>query len=180
MTTTVEPDQTAAMARAAAPHLGAPAEEVAVSKLTGDASTRAYYRARANGASAIIAVYGAPFDETKRAAERLAELEAVNPAARLTFANDPCAHIEATGLFLAAGLPVPRVLGSDGGRAMLVIEDVGDTRFQDWLGDRAAGDAEAAYRRAVGLIVKIQEATEMALAADSICSRMALDRKSVV
>ncbi len=175
MTTTAESDQAAQMAQAAARHLGAPAEQVVISKLTGDASTRAYYRAQANGASVIVSIYGAPFDETKRAEERLAELEAVNPSARLTFASDPCAHIEVTGLFLAAGLPVPRILGSDGSQAMIVFEDVGDTRFQDWLFGRPESETVVEYRRAVELIVKIQDATQMALEADSICSRMAFD-----
>jgi aminoglycoside/choline kinase family phosphotransferase len=175
MTKTAEPDNTAAMAQVAARHLGARAEQVAVSRLTGDASTRAYYRAQANGASVIISIYGAPFDEMKRAAERLAEIEAVNPAARLTFASDPCAHIETTRLFLAAGLPVPRILGAEGSLAMIVFEDVGDTRLQDWLNERPESEKAAVYSRAIELIVKIQEATKMALEADSISSRMAFD-----
>jgi aminoglycoside/choline kinase family phosphotransferase len=58
---------------------------------------------------------------------------------------------------------------------MIVFEDVGDTRLQDWLNERPESEKAAVYSRAIELIVKIQEATKMALEADSISSRMAFD-----
>jgi aminoglycoside/choline kinase family phosphotransferase len=160
----------------AAECLQASVHDVTISKVTGDASTRAYFRARANdGGSVIIALYSAPFDERVCAADRLRAAEAASPAARLTFANDPCAHIETTAIFLEAGLPVPRLLASSGQDRVLVLEDVGDTRLQDWLEGRPTGEIKAAYARTLALIVRLQEATKLASVADSICSRLAFD-----
>jgi aminoglycoside/choline kinase family phosphotransferase len=175
MTSTTETNPSPAMAELAARYLNTTVEELAINRLTGDASTRSYFRARSNEASVIICIYGAPFDETERASDRLAKLESLNPSVRLTFANDPCAHIEVTRLLAEAGLPVPRILEVAGSDAILVIEDVGDARLQDWLEGRSGDEVSAAYRRAVAMIVRIQEATEMALGADSICSRLAFD-----
>jgi N-acetylmuramate 1-kinase len=159
----------------AAECLNASADHISVSKVTGDASTRAYFRAQTDDNSVIVAVYNEPFDEQVRAVERLTAAENQSPVARLTFASDPCAHIETTILFREAGLPVPRVLGSSGADHMLFIEDVGDTRLQDWLAGRSETELKAAYRRAVEMIIKIQEATEKATGHGSICSALAFD-----
>jgi N-acetylmuramate 1-kinase len=163
------------MIEMAARQLGVPAEDVLITRLTGDASTRIYFRARAGDASIIVVLYGSPFDETERGRDRVARLEAVNPSARLTFASDPVAYLEATKLFIEAGLPVPPALGCSGGDAIILIEDVGDTRLQDWMSGRAKSEIRAAYASAVELIVRIQEATELALGADYVCSHMAFD-----
>ena len=163
------------MVELAARHLDVPASELLITRLTGDASTRSYFRARSATSSVIVSLYAAPFDETESASDRLARLESVNPSARLTFASDPCAHIEVTGLLIEAGLPVPRVLASAGADAILLIEDVGDTRLQDWLEGRSVGEVSNAYSSAIGMTAKIQEATGMALGANSICSRLAFD-----
>ena len=152
-----------------------PVEELAVTRLTGDASTRSYFRAEARGASVIVALYSASFDETERAVDRLAKAEAGNPSARLTFANDPCAHIEVTALLLEAGLRVPPVLATSGADAAMLIDDVGDIRLQDWLHGRPDPKVVEAYRHALELVVRIQDATEQALEADSICSHLAFD-----
>src|SRR3989442_14044495 len=159
----------------AARHLGTPVDELAITRLTGDASARSYFRAQVLGSSVIVLRYSAPFDETERAVNRLARLEAANPSARLTFANDPCAHIEVTDLLLEAGLPVPRILAVSGADALMLIEDVGDVRLQDWLDGRSQPETIEAYRHALELIVKIQEATETARGADCICSHLAFD-----
>src|SRR5829696_3054332 len=95
------------VAELAAQQLKAGADQVTITHLAGDASARAYYRARAMESSLVISIYSEPFDESDRALDRLERMEAASPTARLTFANDPCAHIEATRLFLEAGLPVP-------------------------------------------------------------------------
>jgi aminoglycoside/choline kinase family phosphotransferase len=159
----------------AAGHLGRAANEINITQLTGDASTRVYFRAQSDGASVIITLYGEPFDEGQIAADRLAQMEMSNPSARLTFASDPCAHIEVTGLFLEAGLPVPQLLSVSGADRVIFIEDVGDIRLQDWLKDRSESQAEGAYKDAVDLIGKIQEATGLALNSGSICSHLAFD-----
>ena len=173
------------MARLAARQLNVPVDDLPITKLTGDASSRSYFRAQANNSSLVIAIYSAPFDETERAAARLARAEATDPSARLTFANDPCAHIEVTALFLEAGLPVPPVLATSGPDAMMLIEDVGDLKLQDWLSGRTRsensedGEVIEAYRHALELVVRIQDATELALEADSICSHLAFDEEKL-
>ncbi|HXG93810.1 MAG TPA: phosphotransferase [Blastocatellia bacterium] len=175
MTSPAEMNPSSVISETAARYFNAPAEQISITKLTGDASTRAYYRAQSGGTSVIVALYSAPFDETERAADRLAKLEAANPSARLTFANDPCAHIEVTTLLLKAGLPVPRILASSGDDAVLLIEDVGDVRLQDWMIGRSQEEVRGSYQHAIELIIKIQDATEPALGAGSICSHLAFD-----
>jgi len=156
--------------------LNVPVEEVNVTKLTGDASSRSYLRAEADSSSVIAAVYSEAFDENELAVARLARNEVTNPSARLTFANDPCAHIEVTALLVEAGLPVPKVLAVSGADAVLLFEDVGDLRLQDWLSEgRSDADVVDAYRLALEFAVRIQDATELALGADSICSHLAFD-----
>jgi len=164
-----------AIARWVASCLNVDPSDVSITKLTGDASTRSYYRARSGERTVIVAQYGSAFDERERAVDRLARLEAENVSARLTFANDPCAHLEVTSLLLDAGLPVPRILAVSGSESAILIQDVGDVRLQDWIETRAVKEVTEAYRKAVELIVEIQDATETALDADSICSHLAFD-----
>lgn len=175
MASKMETLSASSMTQLAARYLDAPAESISINKLTGDASTRAYYRAEAAGKSLIVSLYGTPFDENECAADRLRRLEAANQSARLTFASDPCAHIEATKLFLDAGLPVPRIIATEGRSGLMLFEDLGDVRLQDWLAERRAEEVREAYLRAVSLIVRIQDATKQALRAGSICSHMAFD-----
>lgn len=172
----------------AARHLGVEADTLQVTRLTGDASTRSYFRlAKAAAAqegttsgakSVVVALYSAAFDESEAALSRLARLEAENPAARLSFANDPCAHIEVTRLFLDAGLTVPRILKVSGRDRALLIEDVGDTRLQDLLAFADAGRVRNVYERSLDFIVRLQEATE--LASSSICSHLAFDEAKLL
>ena len=72
------------MIEIAARHLNAAPADLLITRLSGDASTRSYFRAQTAGASVIVALYAEPFDERERAASRLARLEAENPAVRLT------------------------------------------------------------------------------------------------
>jgi N-acetylmuramate 1-kinase len=175
MTSTMEEKLSPRVIELAAGHLRQPAGEIVITRLTGDASTRAYFRAQAGRSSIIISIYEEPFDETEKASSRLRAREADNPAARLTFASDPCAHIEVTELFRSARLPVPLVLAASGRDRVLLIEDVGDVKLQEWLVGRSADEATSAYRRALELIVRLQEATPLALDSNCICSRLAFD-----
>lgn len=175
MTSITELGLTSNVARLAAAFLKSSLEETQIERVSGDASARQYFRASAGSASVIIALYGSSFDENESALARLARFEAVNPSARLTFANDPGAHIEVTRLFLEARLPVPQVVGVSGSDGAMLIQDVGDTRLQDRLRQCSQSDAVNAYSRAVELIVRIQEATELAARAGSICSHLAFD-----
>lgn len=175
MPSVIERELSSAVVRLAAGHLNVPVEELAVTRLTGDASTRSYFRAEGRGSTVVVALYAAPFDETERAADRLARAETENPSARLTFSNDPCAHIEVTSLLLAAGLPVPAVLAASGRSAAMLIEDVGDIKLQDWLNDRPWDEVIEAYRKAIDFVVRIQDATQRALETDTICAHLAFD-----
>jgi aminoglycoside/choline kinase family phosphotransferase len=162
----------------AAGYLRASAEDLIIVQLTGDASARTYLRVRPRTrpeSSIIVALYGEPFDELERACDRLTRLEQSNADARLVFANDPCAHIEVTELLTEAGLRVPRIIDVCGKDAAMIIEDVGDVRLQDWLASCTQAELIDLYKHAISLIVKIQEATELALRANSICSRLAFD-----
>src|SRR5438045_8981294 len=123
MSATMETQFTSGIKELAAECLNASADNISINQITGDASTRAYFRAQTDNNSVIIALYNAPFDERVRAVDRLAAAESQSPVARLTFASDPCAHIETTILFREAGLPVPRVLASSGEDHVLFIED---------------------------------------------------------
>ncbi len=169
--TTLSPEIT----ELAAGCLHAQTANVVISKVTGDASTRAYFRAAAGSQSLIIALYGAPFDERVSAIDRLTAREIENPSARLQFASDPVAYLEATALFLKAHLPVPGILATSGANQVIFIEDVGDARLQDWMHGRPLSEIKEAYRRAMQLIVKIQEATKLAVEAGSICSHLCFD-----
>ena len=156
--------------------LNSTTSELVVTRLTGDASTRSYFRARLRRGDShgiVIAAYAAPFDETQSAAARLEQLERDKPGARLSFANDPCAHVEVTRLLEEEGLPVPGILATLGREGAMFFEDVGDARLQDWIAEQAPAAVEQAYDRAVELIVSIQEAT--ARADGSICSKLAFD-----
>ena len=175
MTSKIEQGPSTNLLRLAADHLSSSLDELSVERITGDASSRQYFRARAKDASVIIALYPSPFDETERAAKRLARLEANTPSARLTFANDPCAHLEVTSLFHEVGLPVPAIVLASGVDGAMLIEDVGDTRLQDWLSNSSREETTDAYNRAIEMVVQIQEATERAISADSICAHLAFD-----
>ncbi|HEY6332883.1 MAG TPA: phosphotransferase, partial [Blastocatellia bacterium] len=171
--------------------LAASPNDLAVSKLAGDASSRIYYRiARShnqngstgqngNAESLVLVQYAGPFDEAESAAQRLSTLELASPSARLTFASDPCAQIEVTRLFLEAGLPVPRIAGVDGDEGVILFEDLGDLRLQDWLDDRPPDDIREAYDQALKLLVMIQDSTERVAASKSICSRLAFDKEKL-
>src|SRR5262245_54104727 len=175
MTSPSETHPSASVGVLAAAWLKVSPAEVSIAKLAGDASTRIYYRARAADSSVIVVQYREPFDETERSVDRLAKAEHLNPSSRLTFSNDPCAQIELTHLLIDSSLPVPPVVVVSGADAVMLIEDVGDIRLQDWLPSKSEGDVEAAYRQALKLVVRIQEATEKALRADSISTHLAFD-----
>jgi len=175
MTSTYLTNHLSAVVALAAQTLDSPPDDVKFDKVTGDASTREYFRARIGNRSVIAVLYSEPFDERISAVERLAELEISNPAARLTFANDPRAHIETTSLFLEAGVPVPRIVGVSGDEGALLLEDVGDTRLQDWLSSKTNEQVVAAYRRALEVLIQIQDATRFVLERHSICSILEFD-----
>lgn len=154
-----------------------------ITKLSGDASSRSYYRianaVSGNGNASktlVAALYPAQFDETETAYTRLGRLEAVNPLARLSFANDPCAQIETTRVFIGGGLPAPEILSVSGKDKLILFEDVGDTRLQDWLASASAVESLEAYQKAIDFIISIQELTDHVNEPGSMFVRLAFDQ----
>jgi aminoglycoside/choline kinase family phosphotransferase len=101
--------------------------------LSGDASTRRYYRITGGPTSAVLALYPEAFD----------------PAA--------LPYLAVHGLLEGYGLPVPATLDVDGERGIVVQEDLGDCTLQEAL--REAGEARRAemYRDAVDEIAVLQQ-----------------------
>jgi aminoglycoside/choline kinase family phosphotransferase len=127
-----------------------------ISRLAGDASTRAYYRLHPEGGrGAVLAAYDAPFEPE-------------------TFP-----FLETTGLFQAAGVRVPAVHDVEATAGVILLEDLGDVTVQSAL-ETGPGLPEDTrrdlYRRAIRIIQVIQ-ARGTPLAHDGLhAGREALDR----
>jgi aminoglycoside/choline kinase family phosphotransferase len=99
-------------------------EDMRVETLSGDASTRRYYRLLSRGGTTVLALYPEPF--------RMAEL---------SFAQ--------VGALLADfGLPVPKIQGFDEDHGILELEDLGDLRLQDALPHASDNRRLELYREA--------------------------------
>jgi len=126
--------------------------DIRAQKLAGDASMRQYFRVYLpDGSHYVVARYPEPFDP------------ATHP------------YCDVTALFLKAGLPVPQLFDADGECGMMLLEDLGDVRLQDWLPTARPDERRATYREAVQLILRIQEATRMAEECGSVAARLAFD-----
>jgi len=111
---------------------GVPRRELEVHPLSGDASTRRYFRIRDGARSFVAALYPEPFAP--------AEL----------------AFLEVRDLLAGYGLAVPAVVHVDGPRGIVLQEDLGDRTLQGVL-DGASGDRrEELYRQAVDDVVTLQ------------------------
>lgn len=105
-----------------------------IAPLAGDASTRRYFRVSQGPKSRVLALYPEPFDE-----------------AELSFSV-------VRALLAGYGLPVPEILDQDGGRAILLLEDLGDQMLQELLKDAEAREVAERYREAVDQLVTLQQA----------------------
>jgi hypothetical protein len=119
--------------------------------LSGDASTRRYFRISCGGATAVLALHPEPFVP--------AEL----------------AFLEVRELLAGWGLPVPEVFEADGPQAILLLEDLGDRTLQQAL-DQGLGAARRLelYREALDQLVTLQREAERGPHAAS-CFRVAFD-----
>jgi hypothetical protein len=142
----------------AARYFGVAPEEVSLSGLTPDASTRKYYRIASRlrpDETFIVSLYPAPF----------------NPHDN-TFIN-------ITDLLRQAHLPVPQIIGVAGTEGIILQEDLGNHSLAQWLSEaQARGDqagADEMLRQAVELIARIQAATQLAHDLGSIASKLAFD-----
>lgn len=123
--------------------------------LTGDASTRGYFRVDWNGGNAIVCVYPEPFDK----------------------ASQP--YLDVTRLFLSCGLPVAEILDVDAERGIIVQEDLGDRILRDVIIDAEPESRERLTNEAMYLIARIQKATATAYETNSIASRLRFDTEKL-
>jgi N-acetylmuramate 1-kinase len=115
-----------------ADRFGRQAGDVRVRALSGDASTRRYYRLDGPPATSILALHVEPFEP------------------------DQLPFVAMRNLMASWGIPVPGVLAQDGPRGILLLEDLGDVTLQEALRGASAADREDAYRTAVDQVVTLQ------------------------
>jgi hypothetical protein len=104
----------------------------AVVALSGDASTRRYYRLQLPDRSFVLALYPEPFEP--------AELS----------------YLTVRTLLESHGLPVPGTEDVDGGRGVVLQEDLGDETLQALLKDASPARTAELYREAVDRIAQLQ------------------------
>jgi N-acetylmuramate 1-kinase len=108
------------------------ADGLTVVPLSGDASTRRYFRLHDGKATRVLALYPEPFEP-----------------AELSFAV-------VRELLAQYGLPVPAILDHDGPRGLLVQDDLGDLTLQEALRTAPDGAPVELYRQAVDQLVCLQ------------------------
>jgi aminoglycoside/choline kinase family phosphotransferase len=104
--------------------------------LAGDASTRRYFRVLRPKIPAVLALYPEPFDPRE----------------------SPFLEIHA--LLVRWGLPVPKLLDTDGKRGILLLEDLGDQTLQEILRSAPEAEREALYLRALVQLANLQRASQ--------------------
>jgi aminoglycoside/choline kinase family phosphotransferase len=127
-----------------------PGETVRVAPLSGDASTRRYYRLVDGGRTEVLALYPEPFV----------------PGA--------LSYLTVHALLAEYALPVPATIDVDGGRGIVLQEDLGDRTLQEVLKGKGDGERDELYREAVDEIALLQRrAAQGPQKAD--CFRIAFD-----
>ncbi len=124
--------------------------------LTPDASTREYFRVNWNDSTAIACVYAESF---------LAKEQS---------------YIDATNLFLVAGLPAAKIFDFSETLGVIVQEDFGDTILRDVLLKSDFATREIYLNQAISLIARIQAATAKAFELDAIASRLKFDEEKLL
>lgn len=126
-------------------------ETGAVEPLSGDASTRRYFRVACGGATAVLALHPEPFEP-----------------ARLPF-------LELRELLAGWGLPVPDLIEADGESGILLLEDLGDRTLQlALLEGVGAGRRSELYREAIDQLATLQREAQRGPHGAS-CFRVAFD-----
>jgi len=128
----LHPTPDARVADFLARRFGKRAAGASVAPLSGDASTRRYYRLVHDGATTVLALYPEPF------------------------APDTLPFVIVRNLMAGWGLPVPEVIDVEGPLGVVILEDLGDLTLQEAL--RSAGDARRTelYRQALDQLVVLQ------------------------
>jgi aminoglycoside/choline kinase family phosphotransferase len=131
---------------------GLAARKSRVVALTGDASTRRYFRViPSDGPSIVLALHEGPID----------------------FAALP--FVAVARLLSRMPLPVPDVLGHADTLGILALEDLGDVTLQSHVGAATPTEHEALYRQAVAFIGVLQHRGTELLTPSDIPSQLAFD-----
>lgn len=142
----------------AARHFGTTPDNISLTGLTPDASTRKYFRIADQHhpyETLIVSLYPAPFNPLDNS------------------------FLDVTKLFEQAQLPVPKIVGVAGTEGIILQEDLGDTSLAKWMSEaQLDGNIEGAnemLRQAIELIARIQAASNLARETNSVASRLAFD-----
>ncbi|MFL6468776.1 MAG: aminoglycoside phosphotransferase family protein [Pyrinomonadaceae bacterium] len=127
-----------------------------IEPITPDASTRRYFRFENNGRSCVACVYP---DDIKHAAHN---------------------YVDVSSLFLTKGLPVAELYDFDEVNGIVVVEDLGDRIVREELESATPERKNELVREAIGLIAKIQSATNAAEETNSIAGRLRFDAEKLL
>ena len=131
---------------------GLAARKSKVVALTGDASTRRYFRViPGDGPSIVLALHEGPID-----------------VATLPF-------VAVARLLARMPLPVPDIVGHAEGLGVLALEDLGDVTLQSHVGAASPSEHEALYRQAVAFIGVLQARGAALLTPADLPSQLAFD-----
>ncbi len=132
-------------------------KQVRVVPLTGDASTRQYFRIlRPGNPSVVLAVYEAPF------------------------VFDELPFVNVCRLFEHIPLPIPAIAGHADDLGILILEDLGDVTLQAHLGVTQPAEHDALYRQAVELVFRMQRKGAELESDEFIPYKIAFDRDKLM
>ena len=124
--------------------------DIRVIALSGDASTRRYYRVFDGDDVAVLSLNPEPFDP------------------------ETLPFVVIRNLMAGWGLPVPEIIDADGPRGILLQEDLGDESLQESLVAASPAQQEELYRQALDQLVVLQR--EAARAPQrAVCFQIAFD-----
>jgi len=126
------------------------ARDVKVWPLSGDASTRRYYRIAVDGELSVLSLNPEPFDA------------------------DQLPFVVIRNLMAGWGLPVPEIRDMEGSLGILLLEDLGDLTLQEALKGAGPAKKKELYRQALDQLVALQR--EAARAPQrAVCFQVAFD-----
>jgi aminoglycoside/choline kinase family phosphotransferase len=131
--------------------------QVRVVPLTGDASTRQYFRVlRPDNPSVVLAVYDAAFK------------------------FDDLPFVNVSRLMMSVPLPIPAIAGHADDLGVLILEDLGDVTLQAHLGVTQSMEHDALYKQAVEFISRLQHRGPELQSDDFLPFAVAFDRDKLV
>ena len=132
-------------------YLGGRDETVSINKLYGDASYRTYFRILFRSGDTLIAMK-LP-EGISSASEEITNYEGK---------PEKLPYIDISDYLGSAGVPVPKTLHYDKKEGVLLLEDLGDKLFFDFVDSAPEEERFDWYKRAIDLLVDIQEKTAKA------------------